>query len=412
MNDSFKDKSTKRQLESPDQSGLESWSKRSKKEEVGVAGPVPEQMLTTVLLRNSKAKGAAIGKRGNTITHIRARADVAFSISKEDSVEHLGWIKGKPWAIASALIMLSEELANAFDEELKSIILLVDIDSLFKLHGPEGSRVEEIQEHTGCKIFTSPKTIGESSQKLVEVIGERFDDAIASVIEALSEGPETASMPYTAGEGGANAVADAWGDLKRDVAKRGPRIKRPRNDIPISGSERSFGRVPGSDRRGGERPRNGGRYPPPMDAPPARNRGFNREGPGDFSQGYSSQFMQGGGRSRQREVRQERSQVRQERPPQRGQWAQGPERMSRPEPIEHQGPCFREERTIFVPTDMISEVIGKRGVNIKQIRERTGAKIAIEKGRAEDFSELKLIVSGPLDSIAQAASMIHEFYHN
>jgi len=405
MNDNFKDKGAKRQLESPGMKRSESWSKRSKNEEGGGGGLVPEQMLTTVLLRNTKAKGAAIGKRGNTITHIRARADVGFSISKEDSVEHIGWIKGKPWAIASALIMLSEELANAFDEELKSIILLVDYEHLGSLLGPEGSTVKEIQERTGCKIFASPKTIGNSSQKLVEVIGEKFDDAIAAVIEALSEEPELISMPYTAGEGGEKAVADAWGDLNRDVEKRGPRINRPRNKIPTG--ERSFGRDPGPDRYGGERPRNGGGYFPQMDrpqAPWAGNRGFNREEPGHLRQGISSQFKRGGS-LRIREGPQERN-------PQGGRWAKGPEGMSGPEPSDHQGSGFREERTIFVPTDMISEVVGKRGVNIKHIRERTGAKIMIEKGKEEDFSELKLIVSGGHENIAHAASMIHDFSRN
>jgi len=391
MNDSFKDKGGKRQLESTDNDSSENWSKRSKNEGGGGVsrGPV-EQMLTTVLLRNTKAKGAAIGKRGNTITYIRARADVAFSISKEDSVEHLGWIKGKPWSIASALIMLSEELANAFDEELKSITLLVDTKNLDNLHGEGGIRVQEIQEQTGCKVFTSPNTVGSSSQKLVEVIGERFDDAIASVMEALSEVDEPITCAYTAGEGGENAIADAWGDLKRDVERRGPRISRPRNEIPIPGqrNERQFGRggPPPAERWGGER-----EFRPPMDGPPppwGGSRGYSREDPADFRRGgFPSNFP--------------------ERGPPRSR--QGPEAIPLPEIPEHQGSGFREERTIFVPTDMISEVIGKGAVNIKQIRERTGAKVAIEKGKAEDFSELKLIVSGGHESIARASAMIHAF---
>jgi len=70
---------------------------------------------------------------------------------------------------------------------------------------------------------------------------------------------------------------------------------------------------------------------------------------------------------------------------------------------------FREERTIFIPIDKISAVIGKGSQTIKRIREQSGAKIALEKERGEDFGDLKLIISGHRDSTGLAASMIHKF---
>jgi len=401
IDNSFEETSSKRQFESLDQDGNERQPKRSKNNSDG-RGRAQGNMVVHVVLKNSKGKGAVIGKRGSTITDIRARCNVAFSISKNDSQEHLGVITGDPYGIARALSMCSEELSIAYDEEPRSIIILVDNKNLDCLN----SQIEEIQERTRCSIYKSPNTIGSSSQNLVEVIGENFDDAITSVITALSEGSEPVSMPYTPGQGGENALDDAWGDLKRGLEKRHPRQNnRPRNDMrEVQGGGRPYAQK----QYGDDRPWMGNRFRPEF--PPADShqagwgggRGFNRSrggGPGGFSQ-----F-----------VNRVPSESRQDGSPRGGRWAgprQGPEGPGPALPELQGGGGFREERTIFVPTDMISEVIGKRGANIKQIRERTGAKIFIEKGREEDFSELKLIVSGDSESMAHAASLIHEFAPN
>jgi len=395
MDNSFGENSAKRQLESADQRGSESQAKRSKNNQGGRA---PGHMVVFVVLKNTKAKGAVIGKRGSTITDIRARCNVAFSISKEESPEQIGQITGDPWGIARALSMCAEELSIAFDEGPKSIMILVEEKNLGCLLGEGGSRVKEIQDRTRCKIYTSPNTIGPSSQNLVEVVGENFDDAITAVIEALVEGTEPISMPFTPGQGGDNAIDDAWGDINRELEKRGP---RPRNRLTNELREGGV-RTYGQEQWGDERPWIGDRSRSQFSLDGHRGgwgvgRGYNRSRAG--VQGFSS-F-----------INRSPNEGRQEARPLSGRWAGSRQDSEAPAPeiAKHQGPGFREERTIFVPTDMISEVIGKRGANVKLIRERTGAKICIEKGREEDFSELKLIVSGDTENIAQAASMIHEF---
>jgi len=396
MDNSFGNNSAKRQLESAEQCGSESRAKRSKN---NPGGRAPGHMVVFVVLKNTKAKGAVIGKRGSTITDIRARCNVAFSISKEDSSEQLGQITGDPWGIARALCMCAEELSIAFDEEPKSIMILVESKNLDCLLGEGGSRVKEIQDRTRCKIYTSPNTIGASSQNLVEVVGENFDDAITAVIEALVESTEPVSMPFTPGQGGDNAIDDAWGDLNRELEKRGPRQRKRLANEMREGGMRTFGQ----EQWGDEPPWIGDRSRSQFSMNGHRGgwgvgRGFNRPRAG--VQGFNSFLNRSPNEGRQEES------------PRSGRWAgsrQGPEASAPEIAKQQQGPGFREERTIFVPTDMISEVIGKRGANVKLIRERTGAKICIEKGREEDFSELKLIVSGDTESIAQAASMIHEF---
>jgi len=73
-------------------------------------------------------------------------------------------------------------------------------------------------------------------------------------------------------------------------------------------------------------------------------------------------------------------------------------------------PYFREERILYVPSDIVSTIIGKGGEKIKRMRQMSRAKIFIDK-RSEggEVEDQKITISGERDRIEVAASMIHEF---
>jgi len=341
-------------------------------------------MTIHVLFPNQKSVGSVIGKGGTTISSIRQECDVSFSISKvQDSREQLGSLKGSPHGIANALVMCADTLAQAFEENTKSLTLLVENKNVGSLLGIKGERVKEIRSRTKCRIFISPQTLGNSTQNVIEVSGEKFDDAIKSIVEALSYVREPVRILYAPGKG---AMGEPWkgpvgpGPQPRmDNHWRGshPLLEGPwREEMKnMWGSNRAmFNPIMRGDVREHDgfnpymRPRS-----PSMGRPERMNdnaRPFGGPGAMDF-RGFA------------------------------------PPDKQHPMPM---GPYFREERILYVPSDIVSTIIGKGGEKIKRIRQMSRARIFIDK-RGEDgkVEDQKITISGDRDRIEAAASMINEF---
>merc|ERR1719233_2692697 len=134
----FREKNAKRQLQHPAE-GENNWPKRSK----FIEGRL-EQMSVNILLKNQRAKGAIIGKQGNSIRKIRKECDVTFSITKIiGSNEQTAFVKGGCAGITQALIRAAALLQEAFGENVKSITLLVENRNMGALLGVRGQRVKE-----------------------------------------------------------------------------------------------------------------------------------------------------------------------------------------------------------------------------------------------------------------------------
>jgi len=386
-------RTVKREL-SPSREENEKWPKRSR----NLAGPSGE-MSIHVLFRNQRSVGSVIGKGGASIEEIRNKCNVAFSISKvQDSQEQLGGLKGSPEGIQQALVMCAQIVAQAFDEDKKSITLLVENRNVGSLLGVKGARVKEIRARTRCRIFISPQTLGNSTQNVIEISGEKFDDAIESVVEALSKVNEPVRILYTPGN---STMGVPWKGGGRGGGP-GPMLRgagpgpQPMPDNQWRGSHpllegpwrEEMKNMWGSNRR-------------PLD-PAMRGdmRGAN---------GFSSQFI------RPSSAAINRLEMMSEAGP--GRPFNGPGPMAyrgfgvlekrRPMAV---APHFREERILYVPSDIVSTIIGKGGAKIKRIRQMSRAKIFIDKrGEGGEVEDQKITISGDRDRIEIATSMLNEF---
>lgn len=438
MEDVFRGNNAKRQLQYPAE-GENNWPKRSK----FIEGRL-EQMSVNVLLKNQRAKGAIIGKQGNSIRKIRKECDVTFSISKIiGSEEQTALVRGESSGVAQALIRAAECLQEAFEEDVKSITLLVENRNMGALLGVRGERVKEIRNRTKCKVYTSPNPIGTSSQNIIEISGREFDEALISVIQALSAKILPTRVPYVPGEtnGSRMELEGPWNKRPMDgrfggmkASWTGKRSLPPPPPPAWIRGERSYDR-PHSGQLDGEYQPHQARFGKPQQQwEPERRRsqrGGNlpfrsqfikpRQDPRDLPEVDDinnmkmiplNEQLREGWKGRQsfdtmsnRPLRTDGHNQNQELLRQYPQME--PDGVKKPP--QRRGSGFREERTIFIPIDKISQVIGKGSQSIKRIREHSGAKIALEKERGEDFGDLQLIISGERDSIEQAASMIHKF---
>lgn len=436
MEDIFRGKNAKRQLQHPDE-GENNWPKRSK----FIEGRL-EQMSINVLLKNQRAKGAIIGKQGNSIRKIRKECDVTFSISKIiGSEEQTALVKGEWSGVAQALIRAAACLQEAFEEEVKSITLLVENRNMGALLGVRGERVKEIRNRTKCKVYTSPSPIGTSSQNIIEISGREFDEAVTSVIRALSAKVLPTRIPYVPGETDGNRMEleGPWNKRPMDGRFGGMAAawsgKRSLPPPPVwARGERSYDGPNGGHLDGEYRPHQARFGKTQLPWEPERRR--SQRG-GDLP--FRSQFikprqssrdlpehddinnmtmiplneqLREGWKGRQSLDTMSNRPLRTDGHIQNQEFLR-PNSQMEPDgvkkPPQRRGSGFREERTIFIPIDKISQVIGKGSQSIKRIREHSGAKIALEKERGEDFGDLQLIISGERDSIEQAASMIHKF---
>jgi len=435
MDEMSSEKNGKRQLQYPVE-GENNWPKRSKFIEGRMV-----QMEINVLLKSQRAKGAIIGKQGNTIRKIRQECDVTFSITKIiGSDEQTAFVKGDCAGITQALIRAAASLQEAFGESVKSITLLVENRNMGALLGVRGQRVKEIRNRTKCKIYTSPKPIGSSSQHIIEISGQKFDEALTSVLEALSQQTLPTRIPYIPGETDSNRmeVAGPWSNRQmegRFTGRGGPSIGNPLYKVPAwaRGKEsngKSSRRLYGMDEQAEYQPHQArfGKRPAPTEELDMERRVRQWRG----KQLFKSQFLKPKESPEDDDISNKKMIPLNEqawkgrysldqissRPQSTEEPNQSQEFSRQSSQLEQGGgeqllprrtSGFREERTIFIPIDKISEVIGKGSQTIKRIRKQSGAKIAIEKERGEDFGDLKLIISGDRDSTESAASMIHKF---
>jgi len=432
-------KNAKRQLQYA-AGGDNNWPKRSK----FVEGRM-EQMAVNVLLKNQRAKGAIIGKQGNTIRKIRQECDVTFSITKIiGSNEQTAFVRGDCDGITRALIRAAELLQEAFEENVKSITLLVENRSMGALLGVRGQRVKEIRNRTRCKIYTSPQPIGSSSQNIVEISGQQFDEALTSVLEALSHKTIPTRIPYVPGEtdGSRMEVGGPWSKRPiggRFAGREGPWRGNPMDRAPSWARGEGLNEKPsrhifGVDEQAEYQPHQArvGKRAAPSEELDMEQRVRQWRG----KQLFKSQFLKPKESPEDDDISNMNMIPSNEQIREGGWKRQSPDlSSSKPQRIEghNQNPeflkqkssqmeqdvgnqastkrtvGFREERTIFIPIDKISAVIGKGSQTIKRIRQQSGAKIALEKERGEDFGDLKLIISGDRDSSGLAATMIHKF---
>jgi len=439
MDEISREKNAKRLRQYPAEGG-NNWPKRSK----FIEGRM-EQMAINVLLKNQRAKGAIIGKQGNAIRKIRQECDVNFSITKIiGSNEQTAFVRGDCAGITQALIRAAELLQEAFEENVKSITLLVESRNMGALLGVRGQRVKEIRTRTRCKIYTSPQPIGSSSQNIIEISGQQFDEALTAVLAALSHGTFPTRIPYIPGEtDGSRMEADGpWSKRPREgifTGREGPWGGHPIGGVPawarVEGpSEKPSRRPTGVDDQAEYQPHQArfGKRPAPKEELDMERRVRQWRGKQLFKSQFlkpkespedddisnmnitplNEQIREGRWKGRQ-SLDQSSSRPHITEGHDQNQEISGQSSRMEPDGGNETSPMtilgFREERTIFIPIDKISAVIGKGSQTIKRIRKQSGAKIALEKERGEDFGDLKLIISGDRYSTELAASMIHTF---
>jgi len=76
--------------------------------------------------------------------------------------------------------------------------------------------------------------------------------------------------------------------------------------------------------------------------------------------------------------------------------------------FQDQGPSVcRIETTMWVPKEVIGQIIGRGGANIKDVRMRSSANVYVDAGEDDDESpERKITIKGPREAINIACSMI------
>ena len=146
------------------------------------------------LLLDSKRVGGLIGKGGTAISKIRADSHAKILIAKSipHSLFRICSIEGEISEIINAIHLIIDKMA---DESARlppyHITLLAEEKNVGALIGKGGTAITQIRHDTGANIYISSHLMRNSSEKTVDIGGEResVHDAITKVVTRLCDNP-------------------------------------------------------------------------------------------------------------------------------------------------------------------------------------------------------------------------------
>lgn len=162
-----------------------------------VVGPRTDDEDTTVSVRMLcpvKEAGIIVGKKGDTITHIREKANVRIFISEnlKNVPERVVSVKGSSENVARAFGLITRTILEEPEDEPASIMsklynmkLLVPHPMVGYVIGKSGSKFREIEENSAAKLKAAEQQLPFSTDRVLSVTG--VADAIHIAIYYISQ---------------------------------------------------------------------------------------------------------------------------------------------------------------------------------------------------------------------------------
>lgn len=162
-----------------------------------VAGPRTDDEDTTVSVRMLcpvKEAGIIVGKKGDTISHIREKANVRVYISEnlKNVPERVVSVKGSSENVARAFGLITRTILEEPEDEPASIMsklynmkLLVPHPMVGYIIGKSGSKFREIEENSAAKLKAAEQQLPYSTDRVLAVTG--VADAIHIAIYYISQ---------------------------------------------------------------------------------------------------------------------------------------------------------------------------------------------------------------------------------
>ena len=146
------------------------------------------------LLLDAKRVGGLIGKGGAAITKIRQESQAKILIAKPipHSLFRICSVDGKYLEITTAICLIIDKMA---EESTRlppyQITILVEEKNIGCLIGKKGNAITEIRHNTNANIYISSHLLRNSSEKTVDISGERnsVHSAIQMVMKRLCDNP-------------------------------------------------------------------------------------------------------------------------------------------------------------------------------------------------------------------------------
>lgn len=162
-----------------------------------VAGSRIEDDSNTVSIRMYcpvKEAGAVVGKKGDTISHIREKANVRVYVS--ENIKHVPerviTVKGSAENVARAFGLITRTILEEPEDEPASIMsklyslkLLVPHPMVGYIIGKGGSKFREIEENSAAKLKAAEQPLPYSTDRVLSVTG--VGDAIHIAIYYISQ---------------------------------------------------------------------------------------------------------------------------------------------------------------------------------------------------------------------------------
>eukprot|EP01084_Bolivina_argentea_P001085 1984_1 len=166
-------------------------------EAVKVANAIHKQQNNTPialrkirLLLDAKNVGGVIGKNGVSITQIRQKSQANIFINKPvlNSLHRICIITGAQEQIITAIYLISNKIFDTSAQmQYHNISLLIEALNIGYIIGKKGKTIRNIRESTNANISISRDLLYCSSEKTVDISGERgqVHDAVKMIVEKL-----------------------------------------------------------------------------------------------------------------------------------------------------------------------------------------------------------------------------------
>eukprot|EP01083_Nonionella_stella_P100314 282755_1 len=187
----------------PKQNDEASTQKEQSAESGEIMVVTPSQQSRLMRLLDAKRVGELIGKGGSAITKIREKSRAKTLIAKPipRSLFRICSIEGEYEEIVCGINLVIDKMA---EESTRlppfQITVLVEEKNIGCLIGKKGNAITEIRNNTNANIYISSHLLRNSSEKTVDICGERdaVHCAIEMVIKRLCSNPSYVStrMPY------------------------------------------------------------------------------------------------------------------------------------------------------------------------------------------------------------------------
>ncbi|KAI9199577.1 uncharacterized protein BJ171DRAFT_517979 [Polychytrium aggregatum] len=160
-------------------------------------------------LVSTKDAGVIIGKGGKNVAEIRTVTGVKAGVSKvvpgvperiltiSGSLDHVA----KAYSMIARFLLDSPQNGQTHQPDQTTVRILITTQLMGSIIGKGGSRIRDIQEHSGAKIVVSKEMLPQSTERVVEITGlvDSIQIAVYEIGESIlgdARSKNTGAVPY------------------------------------------------------------------------------------------------------------------------------------------------------------------------------------------------------------------------